>query len=282
MKNNTLICIVSLFSLLQSCSYFTVKDRTNNAVARVNDTYLYKETMQNIFNSGISKKDSAALAQSFINNWIKQQLLLEKAQLNIDNTKFDELVSKYKEDLYINAYKEAVVEQYLDTVISNDEIDKYYEKSKENFPLTEDLLQLKFLKLSKNDKNKDTYIKWFKSSKNSDLNKLKNAKMLVSEMHLNDSLWINYNDLIDKVPVLKTIDKQQLLKKDNFIQKEDSLSLYLVAVKNVLLTREIAPKNYLLPTIKNLILHQRKILLLKNIEETLVNDAKTKQQIEIY
>ena len=280
MKKSYLLLIILIS--LQSCNYFTIKNKAKGAVARVNDSYLYKEDLKNIFNPGISKKDSISLAQNFINNWIKQQLLLDKAQLNIDNTKFDELVKKYRADLYINAYKEAVVEQYLDTVISSEEIDKYYEQSKDNFLLPEDLLQLKFMKLSKNDKNKDKYIKLFKSSKTDDIEELKSSKMLVSEMHLNDSVWVNYNNLIEKVPILKTIDKQQLLKKGNFIQKEDSLSLYLVAVKNVLLKNETAPESYLLSTIKQLILHQRKLLLLKNIEETLVNDATKKQQIEIY
>ncbi len=100
--------------------------------------------------------------------------------------------------------------------------------------------------------------------------------------HLNDSIWIKYSDLINEIPILKTEDKQLFLKKDHFIQKEDSLSLYLVTIKKVLKSNEIAPKSYITPAIKQMILHQRKLLLLRNIEETLIKDATKKKQFEIY
>ena len=90
------------------------------------------------------------------------------------------------------------------------------------------------------------------------------------------------SDLYAKVPILKEMDKQDLLKKDNFVKKEDSLSLYLVKIKNVLNRNEIAPKSYITPSIKQMILHQRKLKLLKEIEETLVEDAQNKKQFEIY
>jgi len=84
------------------------------------------------------------------------------------------------------------------------------------------------------------------------------------------------------MPLFREITKSQFLKKGYFIQKEDSLSLYLVAVKDVLNRNEIAPKSYISPTIKQMILHQRKLLLLRNIEETLIDDARKKQEFEIY
>ena len=82
--------------------------------------------------------------------------------------------------------------------------------------------------------------------------------------------------------MFKTVSRNEILKKGVFIQKEDSLSLYLVAIKEVLNRNEIAPKSYITPTIKQMILHQRKLLLLRNIEETLIDDARKNQEFEIY
>jgi hypothetical protein len=56
----------------------------------------------------------------------------------------------------------------------------------------------------------------------------------------------------------------------------------LLKISNVLVVGNFAPKSYIKPTIKQVILQQRKLKLLKNIEETLVNDARKKQQFEIY
>jgi len=270
---------------LQSCTYFTMKKDTRQPVARVNNTYLYKEDIKDIFTQeNLTKQDSTLLANNYINNWIKQQLLLSKAQLNLENKtlQFEDLVQKYRQDLFINSYKEAVVKQYLNTTITDEDIDQFYEENSSNFKLNEELVKLKFIKIGKDVLNKEELIKLFMSTKKKDLDSL-NAKVLfLKSYNLNDSIWVKYNDLIAKIPIFKNEAKEQILKKDNFIQKEDSLSLYLVTIKQVLNRNEIAPKSYMIPTIKQMILHQRKLLLLRNIEETLIDDANKKRQFEIY
>ena len=275
-----IIAIISLYS----CDYFTIKKEDREAVARVNNTYLYRDDLKKIFTNEINKSDSILLANNYINNWIKQQLLLSKAQLNLENKKedFDGLVKKYREDLFINSYKEAVVKQYLDTVITKEDIDDFYLKNNQNFKLNEELLKLKYIIIGKDVYDKKELVKLFKSDKKKDIDSLHGKELSLKSYHLNDLVWVKYNDLVSKVPVLKNIDKNQLLKKDNFIQKEDSLSLYLVSIKEVLKRNEIAPISYITPTIKQMILHQRKLLLLRKIEETLIDDARKKQQIETY
>ena len=138
------------------------------------------------------------------------------------------------------------------------------------------------IKIGKDLSNKAEIMRLFQSSKKKDLEALMARSIVLKSQHLNDTIWVKLNDLYLKVPVLKNIDKESLLKKGNFIQKEDSLSLYLVAVKNVLNRNEIAPKSYIAPSIKQMILHQRKLHLLKSIEETLLEDAQNKKQFEIY
>ncbi|MDO9136744.1 MAG: hypothetical protein Q7U21_02890, partial [Lutibacter sp.] len=168
------------------------------------------------------------------------------------------------------------------TVITDDDIDQFYLNNNEIFKLNEELVKLKYIKIGKEDSNKNELSKLFKSTTYKDLERLKEKALFMKSHHLNDSIWIKYSDLLNEIPVLKTEDKQQLLKKDHFFQKEDSLSLYLVTIKKVLQSNEIAPKSYITPAIKQMILHQRKLLLLRNIEETLINDATKKKQFEIY
>lgn len=275
---------IAILLTFQSCDYFTIKNDTREKVARVNSSILYKDDIKNILPQGYSQQDSILINSNFINNWIKQQLMLSKAQLNLtDETEnFEELVKKYREDLYINSYKEAVVLEYLNTETTEDDIDKFYAENKENFRLNEELLQLRFIKIGKDVYNKKELIKLFKSAKKEDLDSLVEKELELKANHLNDSVWVKYSDVISKIPMLKEVDKKQLLKKDAFIEKEDSLSLYLVAVKQVLNRNDIAPKSYIAPTIRQMILHQRKLLLLRNIEETLIDDARKKEQIEIY
>ena len=169
-----------------------------------------------------------------------------------------------------------VLQQYLNELLQ--EVSNVTASSEFN----EELIKLKYIKIGKEASNKNELIRLFKSTKKSDFENLKKKVILLQSHHLNDSIWIKYSDLTNEIPILKTEDKQQLLKKENFIQKEDSLSLYLVTIKKVLKSNEIAPKSYITPAIKQMILHQRKLLLLRNIEETLIKDATKKKQFEIY
>ena len=282
MKNIIVYIFVVVF--FSSCNYFTLKKEESKEIARVNNIYLYQKDLAKVITNGVSKQDSVLLVNNYINNWVKQQLLLSKAQLNLADRvdKFDGLVQKYKEDLYINSYKEAVVKEYLNANITEKDIEKFYVENKENFKLNEELLKLKYIKIAKNFPQRTKIIKLFKSSKIEDLDSLKSDKLFLQSYHLNDSIWIKYTDLISKIPALKQVEKKELLKNGEFIQKEDSLSLYLVTIKKVLNRSEVAPKSYITPTVKQLILHQRKLLLLKNIEETLIDDAQKKEQFEIY
>ena len=96
--------VIVLLVLFQSCDYFTIKSDTREAVARVDENFLYKEDIKNSLPQDYNEQDSILITTNYINNWIKQQLLLSKAQLNLENEtgKFEELVKKYREDLYIN------------------------------------------------------------------------------------------------------------------------------------------------------------------------------------
>jgi hypothetical protein len=253
-------------------------------VARVLDKYLYKDELEKLFIEELSENDSILLVNNFINNWIKQQLLLSKAELNLESKTDDlkRLVKKYEEDLFINSYKEAVVQQYLNSEISEADIHKFYTENNENFKLNEELVKLLYVKIGKEVLNQKDLIKLFKSKKSEDLDSLRAKEIFLKSHHLNDSIWVKYSDLLDEIPVLKSIDKNKLLKKEYFLEKEDSLSLYLVTIKDVLQRNDLAPKSYVTPTIKQMILHQRKLLLLRDMEKSLVEDANKKQQFEIY
>ena len=276
--------IILFLLLLQSCDYFTIKEASKVAVARVNESFLYKGDLDNIVSSGTSSQDSILITTNYINNWVEQQLLLSKAQLNLENKtdQFESLVRKYRQDLYINSYKEAVVLEYLNTEINDEDIEKFYQENGKNFKINEELLKLKYIKIGKDIYDKKMLIKLFKSSKKEDLIELQSNELSLTAHHLNDSIWIKYSDFLNEVSLFKTVNRKEILKKGVFIQKEDSLSLYLVAIKEVLNRNEIAPKSYITPTIKQMILHQRKLLLLRNIEETLIDDARKNQEFEIY
>ena len=269
---------IVLISILLSCNK---QDKSENAIARVSDQYLYEEDIPEKSNKNLTKEDSILLRNNFINAWATEQLLLNKAKINIEdeNDEIKKLVDNYRKELLIDKYKQAVIQQDLDTVITEVDINKYYENNKSIYKLNEDLIQLKYIHFNSELKDKKKILNLFKSNDKNDVNELINREFEFYSFNFNDSIWVSYKSVEKKLPILKEVNN---LKKNQFIQKEDSLGVYLIAVKNVLNRNDIAPQSYVTPLIKQMILHKRKLELTKKIEQTLVNDAINKKQFEQY
>jgi hypothetical protein len=126
--------------------------------------------------------------------------------------------------------------------------------------------------------NKKEIVKFFKSEKIEDAEELERQQLSFKMYQLNDSIWTELDKVLLKLP----FSKENLLKKSKFIQKQDSLGLYLVAIKDVLERNDIAPLSYIKSTIKEMILHKRKIELIRDIEKIIVKDATKNNNFKIY
>lgn len=188
------------------------------------------------------------------------------------------MVQDYKESLLINNYKEDLIKQKLDTLVTEQEIEEYYLANNENFKLNEVLVKSKYLNFDNNLKDQKEIIELFKSDDIEDAEELERQQLSFKMYQLNDSVWTELDKILLKLP----FSKENLLKKSKFIQKQDSLGLYLVAIKDVLNRNDIAPLSYIKPTIKEMILHKRKIELIREIEKLIVKDATKNNNFKIY
>jgi len=242
---------------------------------------LFKDDIKAFLPEKISKNDSILLVRSFINNWALKKLLLNKAEKNNSleaTNEINTLVNDYRESLLINNYKEMLINQQLDTVIFSSEIDLFYENNKENFKLNEELLKIKYLHFDHKVVNKKELIRLFKSEKIDDLESLEKQQLSFKKFQFNENIWIS----LDKVMINLPFSKEELLNKTKYLEKQDSIGLYLVSVKDFLSTNETAPLSYIKSQIKQMILHRRKIKLIKDIEKILIQDATKNNNFKIY
>jgi len=269
---------ILLVMILFSCEEQKPED---GAVARVKDKYLLQEDINFNFPEGLSREDSLLYRNNYIKMWATKELLLDKARINIEdeNKEIETLVKNYEKELLIDKYKKAVLQQELDTLITDQDIDDYYEANKNVYRLNEDLIQLKYIYFSKDLSDKREFIKLFKSNDPEDLDILIEKELELFSFTFNDSIWVSTREVEKKIPFLKNEEK---LKKNQFIQKEDSLGVYLLAVKDILQRNQVAPKSYVIPTIRQMILHKRKLELMNSIEKTIMVDAINNKQFEQY
>lgn len=268
-----------------SCDYLFKQVDDREPIARVNETYLYQEDIQHLLSEDISPQDSTVLISNFINQWATEQLLVEGARINLNEEKlekFDRMADDYKKDLYASAYLEALVGRSIDTLVSVEEAGKYYEENKDIFNLNEDLIKFRYVQLDDNRLDVSEIKKKLERYNNQDKRELDSIAIQFKSYALNDSIWIKVNQVVDKIPVITTKNKNELLKKSNFIQLKDSLSLYLMHINEVLERNSTAPLEYVKPTIDQIVINKRKLELIKELEKDITKDAIKNKQFEIF
>jgi hypothetical protein len=279
-----ILYIILLAVIIYGCDRFN-SDKIDDAVARVNDSYLYKEDLKHIIPNNVSKVDSTLLANNYINNWASNLLLMDKALLNLPEKQqesFNSLVKQYENDLYTKAYLEALVKRSIDTTVSKVETDTIYQRNKESFKLNDELLKLRYINLPQNAVNLQGIKSKFKKFEKNDKVFLDSIAVQFRSYSLNDSVWVRASQVIEKIPVANQSNKNQLLKKSNFVQLKDSLNLYLIQINDVLLRGDYAPLDYVKPTVIQIINNKRKLELIKEIENEITKDAIKNKQFEIY
>ena len=256
-----------------------------NPLARVNEAFLFEKDIDFSFVQGQSELDSIIFVQNIINNWATTQLLIDGANLNLTKekqTEFEQLVQQYKKDLYTSAYIEALVTNNLDTLISNQELEDVYTNNKQLFVLKEELLKMRYLNVNTNLSNLKEVKKRFKRFNEEDKKRLDSTSIQFNSFYLKDSIWIKSEQVISKIKPLQLGFNKVLLKKPNFIQLKDSLGLYLMHINEVLERGNQAPMEYVLPTLKQIVVNNRKLKLIKQLKSDIVNDAIKNKKFEIY
>jgi len=287
-NTNSGACVLALlfgFTTLVSCGSFWKKDEDKKPLARVGNTYLYKEDIKSMLGGEMSAEDSASFVSNYINNWAAKQLLLSKARINLPEeqlAEFDNLVANYRTDLYTRAYKEALVAQREDTTISRSQLEAFYEREKENFKLKEKLVMLRYVELPPQFMDKDEVVTRLRRFSESDMEYLDSISVQFKKLHFNDSLWVPVSRVMEEIPPINFENEDRYLKKSQFFELEDSMGVYLGRVNDVLKINDIAPLSYIEPSIRQVLINRRKLDYLKKLDMEIMDEATRNKEFEVY
>lgn len=252
-------------------------------LARVYDRYLYPSDLKGIIPLALSDADSSKITEQYINNWIQENVLLEQAELNLENDQldFEKKLKKYKNSLIIYAYEQALINEQLDTVVSDKEIAKYYELNVQNFLLTRPVYKLRYVKIEKEHEEINLIRDWIRSSKQEERDELEEFCISNSILHyLNDSVWIEAETIHNEIPAQKEMNFFRAPGTGLF-ELKDEVFTYFIFVVDVLKKDEISPIEVASSDVKTLILNNRKKELLKKMRKDIYNEALRKNEVEI-
>jgi len=275
------LLILFLFSV--SCNQFKVSKE--EVIARVGSVYLYRTDLERELDLFINKDDSILKTRNFIDQWARNQIILQQAKINLNLEEIeslDALIDQYKIDLYSNTYKQTVLNKSIDTIISVQELDSFLIQNQSIFKLNSPLYQVRYIQLPHDNVDVNEIKRSFQRFNTEDVYFLDSLSFQFTNHILVDSVWINKSNLLSEISFLNQENLNKYIKKSQFFEIEDSLGVYLFFVKNHLMKGDIPPNEVLSPTIKNIILNQRKLKFNKQFEKDILHDAIKSKTYEIY
>ena len=274
---------IILILLIISCEL--ENNSKEEPIARVNDNFLFFSEIQESLDENMSQNDSMLAVNNAINNWASKKLLYEKAIFNLSNSKQNELdllVKSYASDLYISNYEKEWLKTRVDTIVSNDQLQSYYNENKNKFRLRQDILLARFIELPIENFNKTQIVRSFRRLNFQDKIYLDSISLQFKSSFINDSVWLRPELFFNKFKIENKIKYNRYLRKKSFFEIKDLESLYLVYISDILRKNDYAPMSYVKPTLVQILLNKRKLEMKKQLKTDILKQGIAENIFETY
>ncbi len=277
---NTLILLLAFVFL--HCS--NTESNREEVVAQVGEIKLYKQDLSEIIPSNLDKTDSTLMADDYIKKWVKQELVIQKANENLSPRQKD--VSKelqdYRNSLIIYKYKNELMKQRMDTMVTVNQIEGYYTANPDNFNLSKNIVKAIFLKIPNEVANPKLLKEMAENTSEEGISDLREYCLQYAkafDIFINN--WVDFEVIKNNLPS-EIADNERFLTTNRQIELNDSNYYYLVSIQDYRLKNDLAPLEFVENNIKNLILNQRKIEFLKDVEENIYLEGIRQNKFKIY
>lgn len=282
--------ILCLLFIVSACDLIKMKggrgaDGDREAVARANDSYLYRDELTGILAPGTPPADSAKLVEAYIDSWIKKQLLIQEAsrKMDINEAQVERKILDYRYSIIAYEYEASYVKQHLDTAVSKAEIEKYYNDNVDNFLLKQNIVQGTFVKVPRNAPRTDKIKELMFSSDEKDEAEFRSYCLSFSAAyHISNDSWVVFDELVRNSPLAEIPNKIQFLKSNPYYETSDDTYLYFLKVRQYRISDNVSPLEFVTDDIRNIILNKRKVELAKKLEDEVYRQASDERDFEVY
>jgi hypothetical protein len=261
---------VLLFIALASCTAER-SDVSDDVVAQVFGKTMYRTDLANVIPDALTGVDSAELAQKYIQEWVYNELLLQKAKINVGtDPEILKMIDDYSNSLLISKYLELLVAQKGDFALSEQEIYDYYAVNTESFVLSEAVIKGLYFQLPANAPKISQVEKWLRGKTEEDLLELENYCFQNAR---------KYDNFTDKWMSASVVLKPFTSVTDNIIrsgvtfESSDSLYRHYLLVFDVIKQSDYAPLEFVKPGIERILLHKKRVDYIDRVKKDLLNDA---------
>ena len=275
MRKKALIYILSLG--LFSCNFF--KKDTDSLLVTVYGEELYYSDVQHLITPGLNTQDSLNLLNVICEKWAKEQLLVQKAKINLPliQQNVSAQVESYENALLIYFYQKELVNQKLDTLVSQEEIESYYQKNKQNFLLKNSVAKVNFIKLKKEVPYLWKVKQLYKKTDEESILSLEDYCYQFADKYYIEDNWLYLKDIFSAFP--KSYVSNSSLYEGQTINLLENDYYYFLYIKKYKSKGSVSPLEMVGSQIRSIILNKRKIDFLKHVEMDLYQNALSKNYV---
>ena len=273
--------VLPAFMSCRAISSFLSADET---IAEVGQAKLYRSELNELIPRGIPAEDSVRLAKMYINTWALDQVFLAVAEEQLSKSEKDvtKELEDYRKSLLKYRYEQLFVNERLDTSVSDDRIERYYQDHEEKFILQRPVVKARFLLIAEDSPSLDKIKKKMASDEVQDL---VDADSLAYSSALKFLTW--GNEWIDASTLAREFgaDHETMLDwmEGKWITRRDTSGRVSVAyVSEMMSAGRLAPIEYCTPSIRDMIISARKQSLISTLEQDLLKDARETGQLVIF
>ena len=240
--------------------------------------------IQDIIPPNISPRDSIAFIRSYVNDWVKTNVMIYQARQNLPESQLDfsKQLEDYRNSLIIYHYETKLIDQYLDTVISESEIENYYNSHLSDFELKENITKAVYVIIENDSATEEIFDHVFSLSDTLLYDSLEYYALLYAvSSHIDTAKWVSFFNIQQVIPI-ETYNRELFLKNNRFIKINTERYIYLVKFINFKIKDDISPLDFKRDDIYNIIISRRKVRLAKKVRSDIFDRALKNNEFKIY
>lgn len=253
-------------------------------IARVYDKFLYASQLEHAIPKGATGVDSLTWVKDYVDKWVRKELILTKAEENLTDEEKDveKQIEDYRKSLLIFKYEQNLIRQKLDTNVTKDEIEAYYNENGSNFVLNNNIVKALYIKVPRTAPDLWKLRRWYKSDNEEHIKELEAYCYNHADKYdYFDENWVQFDMIRNQMPRIYS-STENILKYRNNIEVRDSTHYYFVRLYEYRMAGDINPLQNVENNIKNIILNKRKIEYTNSLESEIYNDALNRENFNIY
>jgi hypothetical protein len=217
-----------------------------------------------------TQSDSISKIEEIKNTWLKHQLIISKAEKELPSSdlQIDLDLLQYKADLLRYKYDNYYINKKINTQVSQQAVEVFYEENKSVLQATETLVKSVYIEIPTDIKDRYKAKQWLSSTNEKDQDKLK----VYCFQHANvfddfENQWVALESLqkMSQSPLLI----ESKIKENKIVEYQTESTTYYILINEIINRGDIMPLEYAKDKIVTMIINNRKRDLRKELDNKL-------------